>query len=465
MHRVRRGTMAHAQNKDNKRKHSSADGDGRADGIEIIARDDNNCAHVMDTRQTSAKRQRREAPSPFSLLPDEVILAILTGVDRASTLGAWSLTCKRHAGLALDASLWRRLCETHFGPLLHQRFAAFGKTWRWLYRAQAIRAPPRGPGVGAVPIMMRGDDAPWVYWGDTRDGIADGYGVVVPRDSAHCESDALTRVDAAEPVAVYYEGGFSMGMCHGWCRRVDAEGNEYVGAWSMGKRHGRAVARYACGQTYDGEWNANFQHGYGVTTYPLGSRYEGEMRYNMRHGRGIYEWADGARYCGDFEHDLRHGHGEMIYKNGDRYVGAWDRDRRNGYGVETLSNGVCFAGMWRDEDPYGYGVRVDPSGKRLYGEWIDGKPIGRVLRTHPIGRVLRTHPDGLRYVGAWTRDKGSSGYGTCLYPDGSRLTGLWSGAMCIRGRVVTHRAHGPPCVPTLACAACTTAARGSDSDI
>ncbi|AGO85105.2 Morn repeat domain containing protein [Pandoravirus salinus] len=455
LHRIRQTKMARAQKNNGKRKIDDADDDGRAVGIKIVTRSDK-CAYGADARQCSVKRQRREAPSPFTLLPDEVVLGILAAVDRASTLGAWSLTCKRHRALAFDASLWRRLCETHFGPLVHQRFAAFGKTWRWLYRAQAVCAPPKGPGVGAVPFTMRGHDAPWVYWGDTRDGVADGYGVAVPQDSAHCESEALTRASVAEPPTVYHEGGFSMSMCHGWGRRVDAEGNEYAGAWSMGKRHGRGVARYASGQTYDGEWNADFRHGYGVCTYPLGSRYEGEIRYHLRHGRGTYQWADGARYCGDFEGDLRRGHGEIIYKNGDRYIGAWDRDRRNGYGVETLPNGVCFAGMWGDEEPHGYGIRVDPSGKRLYGEWIGDEPIGR---------VLRTHPDGLRYVGAWTRDKGSSGYGTCLYPDGSRLTGLWSGAMCIRGRVVTHRARGPPCVPTLACAACAVAARGSDNGL
>ncbi|AVK76596.1 Morn repeat domain containing protein [Pandoravirus neocaledonia] len=417
--------------KDNncKRKIGDVDDNDRAIGSEITDRVDQG-ADQAKACQSTIKRQRYGIASPFSLLPNETILAILAAANQARTLGAWSLTCKRHRALALDASLWRRLCETHFDPLLHRRFAAYNKSWHWLYRAQAARAPSRGRGVGAVPFKMRGDNAPWVYWGDTLDGHAEGYGVAVPQGSTHYAPGALVRTKAVAPPTVYHEGGFSMGMCHGWSRRVDKSGASYVGGWCMKGREGR-----------------------GIHVYPCGKRYEGQFKCNVPHGSGTCTWPTGTKYRGRYEHGLRHGHGEATLTNGDRYVGAWVCGQRDGFGIEMRLDGTCFVGMWKEDVMCGYGIRVDRTGKRLYGQWDYGQVVNP---------VLRTHPDGLRYVGGWAHDRGSKGYGSCLYPDGSRLTGLWSGAMCVRGRVVSHRPYGPPCEPDVPCAACEAIARGAN---
>ncbi|AJF97374.1 Morn repeat protein [Pandoravirus inopinatum] len=107
--------------------------------------------------------------SGFDWLPDELVLAILVALDDPRSLASWAQTSRRHHSLADDPSLWRRLCELRFGPLLHCNFVGWGKSWRWLYRAQACEAAATGTDVGAVHARVRGRK--YIYWGDCRDGL------------------------------------------------------------------------------------------------------------------------------------------------------------------------------------------------------------------------------------------------------------------------------------------------------
>nr|UDO47931.1 Morn repeat [Pandoravirus massiliensis] len=132
--------------------------------------------------------------SLFDSMPDELVLVVLGALDSLSALASWSLTSRRHHALANDPLLWRRLCESRFGPLvLHRRFVEAGKCWRWLYRAQSRAAAPTGADVGAVIVRTQGHDH--VYWGDCLNGVPHGYGLALQLPTRHCQrSHSLSRV-------------------------------------------------------------------------------------------------------------------------------------------------------------------------------------------------------------------------------------------------------------------------------
>ncbi|AJF97367.1 Morn repeat protein [Pandoravirus inopinatum] len=100
--------------------------------------------HTLDNLRALKKHrsQRRGGvhnveASSFDRLTDELVLAILAALNNPRSLILWGQTSRRHRGLAGDPCLWRQLCESRFGPLLHRQFLELGKDWRWLYRAQA----------------------------------------------------------------------------------------------------------------------------------------------------------------------------------------------------------------------------------------------------------------------------------------------------------------------------------------
>lgn len=82
------------------------------------------------------------------------MLAILVALADPRSLAMWAQTSRRRHDLANDSFVWRRLCELRFGPLLHRNFARWGKSWRWLYRAQARAAAATGTDVGAVMVEL-----------------------------------------------------------------------------------------------------------------------------------------------------------------------------------------------------------------------------------------------------------------------------------------------------------------------
>ncbi|AJF97013.1 Morn repeat protein [Pandoravirus inopinatum] len=199
-------------------------------------------------------------PSPFDDLPDEIVVAIVAAMGHdMATVARWVLTCRRHHALAMDATVWHHLCKVRFGPPLHRRFLDVGKTWRWLYEAQArVGGGDRaGPQTGAVLVDI--NDTRWVYWGDLVDGCPHGYGMAfpIPRRRTRC------------PVRVPDDGV----VCQSQGR--------YEGYWQHGRRHGygTGVADVAYGgATYDGHWKADKYHGHGVCVWPDVHVYEARGR-------------------------------------------------------------------------------------------------------------------------------------------------------------------------------------------
>lgn len=224
----------------------------------------------------------RAVQAPFSFfdaLPGELALASAVALDETTALALWSLTSHRHHALASDASLWRRLCETRFGPrLLHVRFGAAGKSWRWLYRAQSCPAACVGVDVSAVVVHAGGRQH--VYWGDclkrpvawvrTGPAVADAS---LPRVALAVKSQTWPRrYDATDRSRLWRRLAI--------CTQMRSRRAHLPAAHStMG--NGKTACATATVPTpktdhrYKGEFVDGRAHGHGVCTYADGNIYQG----------------------------------------------------------------------------------------------------------------------------------------------------------------------------------------------
>ncbi|AJF97375.1 Morn repeat protein [Pandoravirus inopinatum] len=395
-----------------------------------------------DRTARPSKRRRRHADhdagasDPFGRLPDELVLAILAALDDPRTLALWAQTSRRHYALANDPSLWRRLCESHFGPLLHRRFIKSGKCWRWLYRAQARVASSVGVDVGATIVPACGYDH-CVYWGDLKDGLPHGYGLLLQLPSRHCDPDLLptrikvgaTDANVLTTVDIGHEGG-----------------------WHNGQRHGYGVGVLAGGNQYEGDHADDKADGYGVSLWDDGSTYEGKWRDDKLDGYGVHTWPDGESYRGVFLDNQPHGYGSRSYVNGEIYRGVWRCNQRDGYGIHIDADGAAHKGEWRNDVANGFGIFTKTNGTTYRGDWLDG------LR-HGYG--IYTKANGSRYSGWWQNNL-REGRGMWEYADGSCAQGRWLHRRLDHGTVTRHRGGESPCPLDFLCAACTTIAASSE---
>ncbi|AGO85178.1 Morn repeat domain containing protein [Pandoravirus salinus] len=346
----------------------------------------------------------------FARLPDEIVLIVLVATGDARAVLVHGATSRRYHDLASDASVWRQLYTDRFGTPLRQRFStAGGKDWRWLYRARACAS-----GTVAAVVAAQGP-----YWGDLVDGLPDGYGLgLVPSGySAKHRTGEAARITSIDISAADIT-----------CKP------RYEGQWRRGKPHGMGVWTYNADETREGLWEDGKRQGYGVATRNREARVmHTQWTGDVPQGHTILEWSDGER------HQCHYNAGENKQSDLHDYV------------VHTCPLGSFYRGGWRDGRPHGYGVLRGESGNCSEGEWRDGRIDGY---------IVRTHPDGFCYRGGWDRFRGSYGFGTCAYPDGSRIAGTWIGSACTQGTIDTHRTVGLPCTDTDPCGACAALARG-----
>lgn len=438
--------------------------------------------------QNKGQTLRDDAFAPFDQLPDELALHILVHVDCAKSVATWSATSKRYRLLGMDDSLWRHLCETHFGPSPFEPPLPPHVDWRWIYRAQGRAARLVGAGVGA---LWTGDR---VFWGDVVDGKPHGFGVCASAPGLTRDSVLRTSVNGihAVPLAATY--------------RIQCE-------WIHGNENGRAVETWPDGTRIQRHWVRGQRQGHANVTYPSGARYEGRFGFSSPHGQGtltlrnrvaiervwhvfdvvkffrdgdtrvdfwkphepragIYVWSDGARYDGEFsEHGERHGCGVMVYPGGDRYEGEWRSHEMSGHGIVVCASGDRYEGEWRDGEMNGHGVATYANGNRYKGEWRDDMYDGYGVFNWASGQVYAGHyrqnqrhgsgvlqyANGTTYKGIF-RDGRRRGRGTMIYADGSRLSGVWDDMARTDMAVVIHRAGDNPCSLAEPCRACAVVA-------
>ncbi|AJF97806.1 Morn repeat protein [Pandoravirus inopinatum] len=397
-----------------------------------------------EAQQKDRQEKKRESKVMATLdsLPDELILYMLGVSKSIDVVGRLAMTSQRYFLLAADRAFWKQMCLLHYGPPLHEHFEASGKDWRWLYRAQSLKAPAVGSGVGGV--IMRGR----VYWGDTADGLPHGYGLGLCLPSRHRVRGAAVRksrdpnvVIASSNVAVKprYEGQWRNGLMHGYGRRLYKDYSQHEGLWEDDLPHGPGLRIDSRGWDYRGDWCRGQQHGHGVRTgrttdthqtaeqqherwicrpmflWANDRTYNGGIADGKPHGYGVCAWPDGEHYTGEYYAGNRHGYGTHVRPTGERYEGEYRDGYRHGYGVFTSPSGECYKGEWVDDKARGHGVYIWPDGACHRGEWYDSKRCGY---------GVSTWSSGSRHEGEWLDDK-RHGHGVYVWPTGCRYEGEW----------------------------------------
>lgn len=304
--------------------------------------------------------------SYFGLLPDELVVGVLKWVTDGVTVDAWSLTSKRHYMLGADPALWRHLCETHLGTLVHQHFERWGKDWRWIYRARSRNGRTGRVRVGEVDVILNGKRG--TYWGDLVDGKPHGYGaMLIPPlkepGNGGGGGDQQQRDQSVQPSA---------------STKLDC----FEGEWNHGIISGYGICRWACGMRYEGEYRDNDRHGYGVQTWPSGARYEGERKNGQRHGYGVHTWASNNQYLGEWVDDKMHGHGIYRWADGKQYEGRHDNNRLAGRGILTCVDGSTYDGEWLREKKHGEGAHTYSDGSITWERWSHGTRDFITVLTH-----------------------------------------------------------------------------------
>ncbi|AGO85414.1 Morn repeat domain containing protein [Pandoravirus salinus] len=435
----------------------------------------NNAQPASDGAEAAKRRAGVGGASSFDCLPEEIALAIARALgDDPASLIRWALTCRRHYLLAMDTAVWRGMCETRFGPPLHQRFLDEGKDWRWLYQSQACAAGAESTGVyvGATAI-----DLDWyrrIYWGDLIDGKPDGYGLslAIARYGGSRAPTRLQEDDAAEPPS-RYEGHWKEGKRHGYGIDVTRGGGTYDGQWQADNYHGHGTYTWSIGTTYHGSWVDNRQQGYGSFADTDGSWYDGQWENGLPHGYGHGTTNQGYIYRGLFRHGKRHGYGVALADGLVAYEGQWADNGAHGYGTGRDSHGNVYCGWWADGTMCGYGVQRSADGVEYTGMFQDGQRPdggdGAQLQSdgtqtvasesaREVAQMVITRPDGFRYEGGWNAF-GSAGHGTCVYPDGSCVVGTWNGEVPLDGEITSHGVSATPCDISAPCVACKVMAR------
>lgn len=177
----------------------------------------------------------------FSVLPDELVIVVMLTTGDAMSVMRLGVTCQRMLRVAADSILWQRLCLARCPrSSLHENFAAFGKDWKWVYRA-------------LVPLPRR-----------RRKRIGRSVG------TACCSAPYGTET---------YSGDFYRAQRHGYGRMayIDPTGRVriYEGEWRHGAEHGRGNVAWSSGETYEGDWAVGRQHGSGVAITPDGAVQDG----------------------------------------------------------------------------------------------------------------------------------------------------------------------------------------------
>ncbi|MGE0930230.1 MORN repeat-containing protein [Peijinzhouia sedimentorum] len=102
----------------------------------------------------------------------------------------------------------------------------------------------------------------------------------------------------------------------------------YFGETKDGKANGYGVGLWTDGSTYEGFWEKNMRNGTGTQEWKDGELYEGAYKNDKREGFGIYTWSNGEQYKGDWKNDIRHGKGIIYDQNGEPIqAGEFENDR------------------------------------------------------------------------------------------------------------------------------------------
>ena len=159
----------------------------------------------------------------------------------------------------------------------------------------------------------------------------------------------MSKKDSIEGVKTAFFGEFKKGFFkHGYLQYLDK--SFYVGDFlrDNNKFDGLGRLTFYEGVYYQGGWSHGMKHGYGEDHMIKGVSYVGNFFRNMRHGLGkiTYKLKSGQQgkisYQGEFFNDKPHGRGRELFRTKDSglnriFDGQFENGLRSGYGILTDS--------------------------------------------------------------------------------------------------------------------------------
>jgi hypothetical protein len=232
-------------------------------------------------------------------------------------------------------------------------------------------------------IPATANDGKWTFWGQQKQGRADGVGIGM-----------RTRTRKAAPPT-----GSDVSLRDGDTKADLTLVEAYEGEWASGRQCGRGLWAAYDARTgrvtdmYDGQWADDMFQGIGAyISIDADWSYEGSWRGNQKHGYGVEITRDSTAgteitsiHKGNWKDDAPHGRGAYISSDGWRCEGTWGHGLMNGFGVSVDAAGDVYRGEWKDDTPEGLGTYISHQGWRIQGSWVQGSAHGNVTTTYVDG--------------------------------------------------------------------------------
>lgn len=193
--------------------------------------------------------------------------------------------------------------------------------------------------------------------------------------------------------------------------------------------------------------SGNCEDGYGVYVDDNGNRYSGFFKNGEYSGEGTLIFYGGDVYIGSFKNDMVCGKGTYIWgETGEKYFGHWEDGNRQGIGTSFYEDGTASTDIWNNDEVVdddikegclngdcktGYGVCLFRDGSTYEGYWRN---------SYFSGQGVYNQADGSRYEGEFLKGW-YNGYGTLTSPDGTQKQGLWEKGRYI-GELNTNNIKG-----------------------
>lgn len=223
--------------------------------------------------------------------------------------------------------------------------------------------------------------------------------------------------------SIYY-GDFKNGVVHGTGVLKYKDGVVYEGEFEDGFISGKGKKTFKDGFFYEGEFYKDFMHGIGKLSAPANYinyrkkrrnflEYEGDFAADSRSGRGKIKFSDGSNYDGEVLHGYMHGKGAL--KSEDvSYQGDFKEDLYDGYGIYKIKgvSDYTYTGNFSKGLKHGKGKLELGDGKICSTTWRNGKKEGRFVLETPdsvsegifendevVGDITTRFSNGDLYVG------------------------------------------------------------------
>ena len=122
----------------------------------------------------------------------------------------------------------------------------------------------------------------------------------------------------------------------------------YEGEWKDDLFDGYGIMYWKNSDFYQGDWKKGLKEGKGIYNFCNGDIYEGEFKNDKKEGKGIYTFNKLNRYEGEMKNDYIEGNGIFYWENGDKYIGEFKKAKAEGKGVQFHVNGEMEMGFFSD---------------------------------------------------------------------------------------------------------------------